>query len=393
MNQLIVIKNQKEFDNLPEMFVRYTEITIDATDIIHEIRTIPRNSAITLAGKTVVEYLYSTVNVMRESSKVNMMMDNSQVNMMRDNAQIGVMFESSNVGEMWESSRIKAMKENSQVKVMRRYSQVKEMYNNSQIGIMKGSSQVGAMKSNSKIREMWDKSHVKEMKNNAQIDIMRGSSQVDIMKGNSQVKEMWECAQVGVMRESSKVNMMMGNSQIIEMRENSLVNEMRECSQVDVAFENASLKSYSSHAEVLRLKHQSTLICQDCTVDVKEKDDTANIIVTKTMQHTKNTFLEIYRDNMIDDNHIMLYKSVNPDDNFDFYSGKIKYEGIVECPDWDDDMWIECGRGLHLSPTPELALYYNRGKVLKCKVNIKDFVVYPHNINKVRCKRVEVLGE
>ena len=330
MNQLIVIKNQKEFDNLPEMFVRYTEITIDATDIIHEIRTIPRNSAITLAGKTVVVYLYSTVNVMRESSKVNMMMDNSQVNMMRDNAQIGVMFESSNVGEMWESSRIKAMKENS---------------------------------------------HVKEMKNNAQIDIMRGSSQVDIMKGNSQVKEMWECAQVGVMRESSHINM------------------MKECSQVNAAFENVCIKAFSPYVVISRLKHKSTLICQDCTVDVKEKDDTANIIVTKTMQHTKNTFLEIYRDNMIDDNHIMLYKSVNPDDNFDFYSGKIKYEGIVECPDWDDDMWIECGRGLHLSPTPELALYYNRGKVLKCKVNIKDFVVYPHNINKVRCKKVEVLGE
>jgi len=375
MNQLIVIKNQKEFDNLPEMFVRYTEITIDATDIIHEIRTIPRNSAITLAGKTVVVYLYSTVNVMRESSKVNMMMDNSQVNMMRDNAQIGVMFESSNVGEMWESSRIKAMKENSHVKEMKNNAQIDIMRGSSQVDIMKGNSQVGAMKSNSKIREMWDKSHVKEMKNNAQIDIMRGSSQVDIMKGNSQVKEMWECAQVGVMRESSHINM------------------MKECSQVNAAFENVCIKAFSPYVVISRLKHKSTLICQDCTVDVKEKDDTANIIVTKTMQHTKNTFLEIYRDNMIDDNHIMLYKSVNPDDNFDFYSGKIKYEGIVECPDWDDDMWIECGRGLHLSPTPELALYYNRGKVLKCKVNIKDFVVYPHNINKVRCKKVEVLGE
>jgi len=31
--------------------------------------------------------------------------------------------------------------------------------------------------------------------------------------------------------------------------------------------------------------------------------------------------------------------------------------------------------------------------VLKCKVNIKDFVVYPHNINKVRCKKIEVLEE
>ena len=53
----------------------------------------------------------------------------------------------------------------------------------------------------------------------------------------------------------------------------------------------------------------------------------------------------------------------------------------------------ECGGGLHLSPTPELALSYNKGKVLKCKVNIEDFVVYSQNISKVRCKKVKVLGE
>ena len=110
------------------------------------------------------------------------------------------------------------------------------------------------------------------------------------------------------------------------------------------------------------------------------------------MQHTKQTFLDIYKDSMTG-NSIILYKSVNPDTLCDFYTGKIKYEGTVTCPDWDDNEQRECGGGLHLSPTPELALSYNKGKVLKCKVNIEDFVVYSQNISKVRCKKVKVLGE
>jgi len=39
-----------------------------------------------------------------------------------------------------------------------------------------------------------------------------------------------------------------------------------------------------------------------------------------------------------------------------------------------------------------LTISYNWGKVLRCKVKIKDFVVYPKNITKVRCKRVKVIG-
>ena len=111
------------------------------------------------------------------------------------------------------------------------------------------------------------------------------------------------------------------------------------------------------------------------------------------MQHTKQTFLDSYKDNIINKSNIILYKSVNPETLCDFYTGKIKYEGTVTCPDWDDNDQQGCGGGLHLSPTPELALFYDQGKVLKCKVNIEDFVVYSQNISKVRCKKVKVLGE
>ena len=41
--------------------------------------------------------------------------------------------------------------------------------------------------------------------------------------------------------------------------------------------------------------------------------------------------------------------------------------------------------------TPEDALRYNKGKIIKCKVNIKDIVVYPYDISKARCRKVKVL--
>jgi len=89
---------------------------------------------------------------------------------------------------------------------------------------------------------------------------------------------------------------------------------------------------------------------------------------------------------------IILFKSVQPDTFLDFYTGKIKYEGVVECPDWDDNPELECGGGLHLSPTPELALSFNRGFVLRCEVALEDIVIYPYNIDEVRCRKVQVIG-
>jgi hypothetical protein len=90
---------------------------------------------------------------------------------------------------------------------------------------------------------------------------------------------------------------------------------------------------------------------------------------------------------------MILYKSVNPENHCDFYTGKIKYQGVVECPDFDQNSDRQCGGGLHLSPLPEMALKYNEGKVLKCEVDINDIVVFPTDITKVRCRKVKVLGE
>ncbi len=92
---------------------------------------------------------------------------------------------------------------------------------------------------------------------------------------------------------------------------------------------------------------------------------------------------------------ITLYKSVDPETNCDFYTQKIEYiiGKEIECPDWDDNCLRQCGGGLHLSPNPEQALEYNQGKLLVCHVHIDDFVVFPFDISKVRCKKVKVIEE
>jgi hypothetical protein len=157
------------------------------------------------------------------------------------------------------------------------------------------------------------------------------------------------------------------------------------------AFENSSLTVQYKSVVIERLKHYAVAMCLDGICDINEKDDTAQVIICPRIQHDIKTFTDIYKEN-VNGKTMILYKSVQPD-NTDFYSGKIKYEGIVECPDWDPDKNIQCGGGLHLSPTPELTQKYNQGKILKCEVALKDIVVYPPDITKVRCRKVEVIEE
>ena len=61
-------------------------------------------------------------------------------------------------------------------------------------------------------------------------------------------------------------------------------------------------------------------------------------------------------------------------------------------PELDPDENIECGNGLHLSPTASKARKYDPfGKILECEVNIDDIAVFSRDISKVRCRKVRVI--
>jgi hypothetical protein len=128
-----------------------------------------------------------------------------------------------------------------------------------------------------------------------------------------------------------------------------------------------------------------------CVCKVIKKHKTAKIIKQTKGKITNSMFFET-----VDSvkGGVILYKAVNPETFCDFQTGKIKYEGEVTCPDFDPDKNRECGGGLHLSPTPEMALSYHVGKVLKCLVKKEDIVIYHDgNYTKVRCRKVKVLSE
>ena len=133
------------------------------------------------------------------------------------------------------------------------------------------------------------------------------------------------------------------------------------------------------------------VICQGCKPKLPKHK---NIIYTKKASYNKKTFLDIYSGN-VKKEKITLYKSVNPETEKDFWSGTIHYKDgtTVIAPDWDNNKGRECGGGLHLSPMPGLTQLFNKGKIKVCEVNKKDFVVYPFNIKKVRCRKVKVIGD
>ena len=152
---------------------------------------------------------------------------------------------------------------------------------------------------------------------------------------------------------------------------------------------NATIKIFSADVAICSCCMLAVIIMIGCVCKIIKEQKTVTVIKNKIATYTQKDFLDIYPADKKGD--VVLYKSVQ-EDNTDFHTGKIKYEGTVKCPDWDGNKERQCGGGLHLSPLPGLALSYNQGKLLKCKVSKKDFVVYKSDITKVRCKKVTVIG-
>ena len=253
--------------------------------------------------------------------------------------------------------------------------------------VARGSSRVVASGSSSV--EAWGSSRVEARESSSVV--AWGSSSVEAW-GSSRV-EAWGSSSV-VARGSSRV--VARESSRVVARESSSV-EAWESSRVEAwgssrveAWEN-SMTNVISSSVVLKAHHFSISQIQDCDPKI-EYFDKASILRTKTWLHDKKSFLDIYQDRG-PNGGVILYKSVRPETRCDFYTGRIKYEGEVVCPDWNPDEKVECGGGFHLSPSPSLALSYNEGLVLKCEVMPEDFVVYGKDIKKMRCKRVTVLGE
>jgi len=161
-----------------------------------------------------------------------------------------------------------------------------------------------------------------------------------------------------------------------------------------VAWGNSRVEAWDNSSAELRENSSGTVIDNAHILVIGELDGrefkvagNGSIKKWKQPSYTKHT-LKMLAENSGED--FILYKSVNPETDCDFHSGKIKYkigEEII-CPDWKATRNIQCGNGLHLCPTAAGTQVYNVGKILKCLVNPKDISVYPKDISKVRCRAV-----
>jgi hypothetical protein len=159
------------------------------------------------------------------------------------------------------------------------------------------------------------------------------------------------------------------------------------------AWGNCSVKVQQSISVKITLRDYAVCNAVACEPKLIECDETAHYIESPVAVNDLGSFLRIYKDNVQSDGRILLYKMVKKDGT-DHHSGTIKYEGTVTCPDWDPDPEVQCGGGLHLSPSASLAKFYHpTGKLLKCLVHPDDIVVYGPDITKVRCRKVEVIDD
>ena len=158
------------------------------------------------------------------------------------------------------------------------------------------------------------------------------------------------------------------------------------------AWGNSISRIMSSGVRLSSHQFSVSIIQQAENVAVTKCDDTAQVVYTKAAKDDLKSFMRAFRLTE-KDGTIRLYKIVQ-NDCTDFWSGKIKYQGHVVCPDWYPGTELECGSGLHLSATVRNArAYQSGGKILLCEVRLEDIAVYPYNISKVRCRAVTVIGE
>jgi len=352
MNKIIV-KNQEEFDKLPNEFRNYTEIQI--------------RGHLDRINRTFI------------NAKINLY-DSAQVEYMSDSAQVEYMSDSAQVGNMYGSTQIRNMYGSTQIRNMYGSAQVGNMYGSTQIRNMYGSAQIEDMYGSARVINMYDSAQVGYMSDSAQVGSMSDSARVEHMYNTSQVRRMYDLAQVRHIFGSAQIKSMFGLTQIKYMSMNS------------------TAKILSTDVIIHEARQNVILIYQDCTGSPRIKDDSVIINYTKSAESILNNFIKGY-DVKTENNKLVLYKFVRKNYT-DFFTGTIEYKigTIVKCPDWNSNADIECGGGLHVSPSIEFCKRFNNSKdghALKVLVDPKDIIVHPNPIYpyKIRCRQLEVLEE
>jgi hypothetical protein len=272
-----------------------------------------------------------------------------------------------------------------------------------------GNATIQYVYGNATIQSVSDNATIRSVSDNATIRSVSGNATIKYVYGNATIRSVYGNATIQYVSDNATIRYVYGNATIRSVSGNATIRSVSDNATIQYVYDNATIRSVSGNATIKYVYGNATIkifsvdVCIEsvsmlaviimigCVCKIKNKQKTVTVIKNKRAEYTKKDFIAIYGCDK--DGCLTLYKSVNPKNGRDFHSNTIKYKGVVTCPNWNPDNDIECGEGLHLSPLPELALHYNQGKLLKCKVHKNDFVVYPKDITKVRCKKVTVIGK
>lgn len=191
--------------------------------------------------------------------------------------------------------------------------------------------------------------------------------------------------------------------------------EFKACTEGQFKFCNSSKFELCDHGKFRLCNYGSFIICNLsefrlcylCTISFSMNIDIKDSYIKhawcsiyKEKNNIKNDidfFIKIM--NISIDNEtkkLILYKTVNKDYK-DYYTNKIKFEigKEIECLDWKDNNFIECGSAFHCSTLDECIKIAkeNDYHILKVLVAKEDINIYIHNLNKIRCKKLFVLRE
>jgi hypothetical protein len=274
------------------------------------------------------------------------------------------------------------------------------VYGNATIQYVYGNATIQSVSDNATIRSVSDNATIRSVSGNATIKYVYGNATIRSVYGNATIQYVSDNATIRSVSDNATIRSVSGNATIRSVSDNATIQYVYDNATIrsvsgnatiKYVYGNATIKIFSVDVCIESVSMLAVIIMIGCVCKIKNKQKTVTVIKNKRAEYTKKDFIAIYGCDK--DGCLTLYKSVNPKNGRDFHSNTIKYKGVVTCPNWNPDNDIECGEGLHLSPLPELALHYNQGKLLKCKVHKNDFVVYPKDITKVRCKKVTVIGK
>ena len=236
------------------------------------------------------------------------------------------------------------------------------------------------------IKYVSDHAVIKSVSDHAVIKSVSDQAIIEYVFGQAIIKSVSGHAVIKSVSDQAVIESVFGQAIIASVYDHAIIKSV---------FGDTLAQIYSESVKVLSLQQSSVLIYRGCKGKPSKTGKSATVIYKPISIYNLNDFINQFEVTK-EKSSLILYKAVDTN-LFDFYTHTIKYEigKTITCPDWDDNKDRECGGGLHLSPSIFWCKKFNKGRYLKCKVNIKDIIVHEHPDYpyKVRCKKVKILEE